>query len=276
MSAQRAGFNQYASTIQILDDSDNRDAASVGVALEGLTDRTAFLRGLQDSAIAQTWHRHTISFSDATYLVPWTNGVGTEGYAIWFYGDPNWVVCLDDGQTQTTLTANTIDVGARGQAPGVANMVAVEHVTAPHTSAGLKVEISGDGGQNWAAGDDVPVNMDVFHVEWANVSTASGAWVLAAKATADDHPWVHLYDMGGNLLSSTELDTFSLADLNFSAIGVGGASSNHVILAEDGQGWISTQAAGAAPSWTQFSAPWSNGVRLGWSAESGWVAVWLS
>ncbi|MCB9584542.1 MAG: hypothetical protein H6718_04060 [Polyangiaceae bacterium] len=272
MSVQRAGLNQYASTIQILEGSDNRNAASVAVALEGLTDRTAFLRGQMDSAIAQTWHRFTYSLSDASNILPYTDGVGTEGFMVWIYGDPQWRICLDDGQ-QYTQTNNGIDVGTRAQRPGVAYMLAVEEVTVPHYTAGLQTEFSTDAGINWIAGDALPANLKVFHAAWANV-TASGAWVLAAADATNDWPYVCLFDAAGNLISSTNLLAGSMADQDWSSVCVGGADGSIVILAEDGNYYRSAEGAGNDPVWTAHFGPWTDGVKIDWSVESGFVAVW--
>lgn len=269
MSTPQAGLDQFAATVAILDDGDNRDAASVAVPLEGILDRTTWLRNRQMGAIAQNWTRYTFSMADANRVIAINDGIAREAYLVWTTGENASLVVYADGQTRTP-TGNGYDIFARASHAWKAFQIAVEV-----PSNGLHVELTGDGAANWFGGDALPANTNAECAAWCQADTLdTGAFVIAAQDVTDDSPWVHVYNASSGVRVSSQLSALATAGNQLSAIAVGGIDFNHVIVADDSQYWISTEAAGDALAWTRYDADWGDGVKISWSLESGWVAVW--
>ena len=89
MSHLYNGADSYPASITLPDDLDAADAASVNVALEGLADRTRYLKGIH--VLSEVAHR-TITVGDVTTVYPsWTALFPSSFYKI-------------DGETFVTIT----------------------------------------------------------------------------------------------------------------------------------------------------------------------------
>src|SRR5690606_16656009 len=125
-------------------------------------------------------------------------------------------------------------------------------------------------------GSNLPASNVVRLAAWCQAETLDdGRFLLAGRDTSDGTPWVHVYDVAG-VRASEQLDSSATTSTELACIAVGGADLSTVVIADSGQYWVSEEGAGNALRWPRHAASWGEGVKIAWSAESGWVAVWQS